>query len=139
MEVLKLQFKPKTRPPQPTRILSAGKLEDLPEIERTAKGIIKILKKFGGYEPAADDIWVYRIANCTFYLKKSEYFLDAPTANEYTYARVTDIQTKQQNMIKIAMQELALGRRDRLNQQAQTDFTRQLQEAIAKAKKAKKH
>jgi hypothetical protein len=134
MEVLKLQFKPKTRPPQPTRILSAGKLEDLPEIERTAKGIIKILKKFGGYEPAADDIWVYRIANCTFYLKKSEYFLDAPTANEYTYARVTDIQTKQQNMIKIAMEQLALNRRDRKGQNREADLIMKLRETLEKEK-----
>ena len=129
-----MQLKPNTHPLQQTRILTAGTVEDQPEIERTAKGIIKVLKKFGGYEPEADDIWVYRIANCTFYLKKTEYFLDAPTADEYTYARVTDIQTKQQNMIKTAMEQLALNRRNRKGQNREADLITKLRETLQKAK-----
>ena len=124
-----MQAKPKQEP----RVYLAARVEDIPEIERTAQGIIKVLKKFGGYEPDVDDIWVYRIALCTFYLKKSECFLDAPTATEYTYARVTDVQTKQQNMIKIAMEQLAITRRDRLGEKREADLITKLQEAITRA------
>lgn len=111
----------------------AARVEDIPEIERVANGIIKILKKFGRYEPEVDDIWVYRIANATFYLKKTECFLDAPTATEHTYSRITEIQTKQQAMIEHAMEQLALSRRDRT--QGEADFKRRLREEIEKASK----
>jgi hypothetical protein len=128
--------KSETQPPKEMPIYIAARVEDIPEIERIAKGVIKVLKKFGGYEPEVDDIWVYRIANCTFYLKKSEYFLDAPTATEHTYSRVTDIQTKQQNMIEHAMEQLALSRRDRIEKQGEADLVRRLREEIEKARNA---
>lgn len=121
----------------PIRIATSD--EDQPELERLKNGIIKLLKKFGGYEPALDDILIEQIASSTIYWKKVERFLDTASATEYTYASIADSKVKWQKMIDTAMRELALSRRDRLNQQSQTDFTRQLQEAIAKAKKAKKH
>jgi hypothetical protein len=131
-----LQPKQKTRHHRQTRLLPKPKSQEHGEIERTAKGIIKVLRKFGGYEPEVDDIWVYRIANCTFHLTKSKSFLDAPNADEYTYARVTDIETKQQNMIKIAMEKLALNRRDRIDQQQETDLITKLREAMDKGSSA---
>ena len=90
MEVMRSQLKAKTPQPHEMQILTAARMEDLPEIQRTAKGIIKVLKKFGGYEPEVDDIWVYRIADCIFYLNKSEYFLDAqPLTNTPTHESST--------------------------------------------------
>jgi hypothetical protein len=116
----------------PIRIATSD--EDKPEYERLKNGIIKLLKKFGVYEPALDDILVEQIASSTIYYKKAEKFLDITSATELSYARIADSKVKLQKMIETAMRELALSRRDRLNQQSQTDFTRQLQEAIAKAK-----
>ncbi|MGP8069415.1 MAG: hypothetical protein ACLP5V_05950 [Candidatus Bathyarchaeia archaeon] len=133
---MKLRHKSKWRETGPIRI--ATRSEDQPELERLQKGIIKLLKKFGVYEPVLDDILVEQIASSTIYYKRAEKFLDATSATEYTYASIADSKVKLQKMIETAMQELALSRRDRLTQQGQTDFTRQLQEAIAKAKKAKK-
>jgi hypothetical protein len=108
---------------------------DQPEFERLRKGIIEVLNKFGGYVPAVDDILVDQIASCTIYWKNAEVFLDAETATEHTYARIADTKIKFQKMIEAAMRELALSRRDRLTQKAQTEFTSQLREAILKAQK----
>jgi len=122
--------------PQPSElpVSVAARLEHIPERERIAKGIIKVLKKFGTYEPEVDDILAYRIADSIFYMKKVENFLDAPTATEHTYSRVTDIQTKQQNMIEQAMEELALSRKERMKKQSEAGFTQKLREEIEKAK-----
>jgi hypothetical protein len=109
-------------------------VEEIPEIERTAKGIIKVLKKYGGYEPEVDDILVYRIASALLYLKRTELFLDAPQADEKTYTRITDVQAKQQSMIENAMEQLALNRRDRLSRKEEADLTAKIREAIASAK-----
>jgi hypothetical protein len=35
--------------------------EDQPQYERIRKGLIKVLRKFGGYEPAVDDIHIEHI------------------------------------------------------------------------------
>jgi hypothetical protein len=112
--------------------------EDKPEHERLRKGIIQLLKRFGGYEPALDDILIEQIASSTIYYKKIERFLDTASATEYTYASIADSKVKWQKTIQTAMRELALSRRDRLSQQDQTNLTRLLKEAIAKAK-LKKH
>lgn len=130
-----LPHKPEANNPDQIPVHIAARVEDIPEIERVAKDIIKILRKFGRYEPEVDDIWVYRIANATFYLKKTECFLDAPTATEHTYSRITEIQTKQQAMIEHAMEQLALSRRDRIETQGEADFKRKLREEIEKATK----
>jgi len=114
----------------------AARVEDIPEIERMAKGIIKVLKKSGGYESEVDDIWVYRIANCVFYLKKAECFLDAPSATEHTFSRVAEIQAKEQNMIEHAMEQLALSRKDRIEAKGETELKLKLRQAIEKMKQA---
>ena len=130
-----MRHKSETNRPEQMLIHIAARVEDIPEIERITKGIIKVLKKSGRYEPEVDDIWVNRIAQCTFYLKKTEYFLDAPTATEHTYSRITEIQTKWQNMIEHAMEQLALSRRDRMETQGEADLKRRLREEIEKASK----
>ena len=118
------------------RVRVAATLTDLPEIHRLRKGVVKVLEKFGGYEPEVDDIWVNQIASFTVYLKKCEAFLDAETATEHTYLRVADTQLKFQRIIENAMHELALSRRDRIGTQAEADFTGKLKEAIEKMKKS---
>jgi len=131
-----LTRKPDHQEEQKLQIATSNR--DRPEYERLRKGIIKLLEKFGVYEPALDDILVGEIASSTIYYNNAEKFLDAANANELTYSRIIDCKLKCQKMIETAIRELALSRRERLSQQSQTDFTRQLQEAIAKAK-MKKH
>lgn len=128
--------KPETQRPEEMLVYVAARVEDIPEIERIANGVIKVLKKFGGYEPEVDDIWVNRIANCTFYMKKIECFLDAPTATEDTYSHVIDMQTKQQAMIEHAMEQLALSRRERAQKQGEAQFVKKLREEIERLRKA---
>jgi hypothetical protein len=117
------------------RISVATKAEDEPAVKRLKKGIIKVLRKFGGYEPEVDDIWVDEIATCTIYSKQTERFLDADTATEHTYSRVVDMRLKFQKMIENAMHHLAITRRDRIEIQGESDLKMKLREAIEKAEK----
>ena len=120
--------------PEDMLISVATKQKDQPELKRLMKGIVKILKKYGGYEPEVDDIWVYQIAAATIYLKETENFLDAPTATEHTFTRVTDMQLKWQKIIENAMEHLAITRHDRVGKQGTSDLETQLREALEKAK-----
>ena len=128
-------MQPDSEPGEAGELRIAARVEDIPEIERIATGIINVLKKLGRYEPEVDNIWVWQIANCTFRLKRIDSFLDAPTATEYTYAHVIDMQSKQQAMIEHAMDQLALSRKERMETQAEADLKRKLREEIEKATK----
>jgi hypothetical protein len=105
-----------------------------PEEKRLRNGIIALLQKFGGYEPAVDDILVNEIASCTIYWKKLEALLDAPTATPQTYSHIADAKIKFQKMAESALEKLALTRRDRIGQQGASDLESQLREARLKAK-----
>lgn len=109
--------------------------EDQPQYEKIRKGLIKVLRKFGGYEPAVDDIHIEQIASSAIYSKKTEHFLDAANANEITYSRIIDSKLKLQKMIESAMHQLALNRRDRVGQNRELDLMKQLREAIQNAVK----
>jgi hypothetical protein len=109
--------------------------EDEPQYERIRKGLIKVLKKFGGYEPAVDDIHIEQIASSTIYSKKTEQFLDAANADEHTYSTIIDSKLKLQKMIESALHQLALNRRDRVGQNKELDLMKQLREAIQNAVK----
>ena len=122
--------KPEVHRPEHMLIRIATTDEDRPEVERLRRGLIKILKKFGSYEPEVDDIQVSQIATCTIYSKKTEKFLDAPTATEHTYSRVVDTKTKLQKMIDTAMRELALSRRDRLGEHGEQDLMKTIRKKI---------
>ena len=63
-----------------------------------------------------------------------EAFLDADTATEYTYSRMIDAKLKLEKAIEAELRELALSRRERLDQQGQGEFWSQLREAILKSK-----
>jgi len=117
----------------PVSIATAS--EDQPEYERIRKGLIKVLRKFGGYEPAVDDLHIGVIASSVIYSKKTEHFLDAANADEYTYSRVIDSKLKLQKMIESALHRLALNRRDRVGQNRELDLMKQLREAIQSAVK----
>ena len=112
----------------------AIKHEDEPKVKRLTQGIVKILKKYGGYEPEVDDIWIREIAVATIYMEETEKFLDAETATEHTFTRVTDMQVKWQKVIDNAMTHLAISRRDRIGGQKSSEFETALKEAIIKAK-----
>jgi len=116
-------------------VVIAGTLEDQPEHERIRKGLIKVLKKFGGYEPAVDDLHIEQIATSAIYSKKTVHFLDSANATEITYSRIIDSKLKLQKMIETALHQLALNRRDRLGQNRELDLMRQLREAIQNAVK----
>ncbi len=65
-------------------------LEETAEYNRIRSGIIKVLEKHGGYEPAVDDIQTDWMATDAVYMKRLDAFLDSDTATEHTYARVID-------------------------------------------------
>jgi hypothetical protein len=127
---------PRNIPPECLLISIATTPKDQPEVDRLTKGIIKILKKAGCYEPAIDNILANAIAVGTIYLKKVEGFLDAETATEHTFVRGVDMQLKYHKMIESAMQHLAITRRDRLGQRGMTDLETKLRQELAKASKA---
>jgi hypothetical protein len=109
--------------------------KDVLEYDRIRRELIKVLERLGGYEPAADDILVDQIARNAIYSRKVEFFLDAPTANEHTYAAVTDTKLKLSTIVEKAMRELALSRRDRLSNQNQASIMTELREALLRGLK----
>ena len=106
--------------------------EDRPEYERLRKGIIKVLEKFGGFEPEIDELLVDQIVSSLIYWKRCEKFLDSKSATELTYVRMADAKAKFRKMVDDALHELALTRRDRLNKKDEGDFTKQLRAALLK-------
>jgi hypothetical protein len=86
------------------------------------KGFTRVLDKFGGYEPAVDDITIDRIIKSTINYSKIGTFLDSTTATPDTYSRVIDAQAKLSKIINDATWLLAISRRDRLADQTQTDL-----------------
>jgi hypothetical protein len=109
--------------------------EDMSEYDRIRRELIKVLERLGGYEAAADDIFVDQIARNAIYSRKVEFFLDTPTANEHTYAAVTDTKLKLSKIVEKAMQQLALSRRDRLSNQSQANIMTELREALLRGLK----
>jgi len=130
-------LKPKANPPdsREMRVYPAISGLDVAEYQRIRKAIIAALQKFGVYEPEVDELLICEIASNVIYSKKAEKFLDSKTASEYTFSRVVDAKLKLQKAVEAALRELALTRRDRLNQRGQSEFSQQLREAILKAKK----
>jgi hypothetical protein len=117
-------------------IVEAAILEkDTPEYRQIRRALIKVLERLGGYEPAADDIFIDEIARNTIYARNVELFLDAPTANEHTYAAVTDTKLKLAKIVENAMRELALSRRDRLGNRNQASMMTELREALLRGLK----
>jgi hypothetical protein len=109
--------------------------KDVSEYDRIRRELIKVLERLGGYESAADDIFVDQIARNAIYSRKVEFFLDAPTANEHTYAAVTDTKLKLSKIVEKSMQQLALSRRDRLSNQNQANIMTELREALLRGLK----
>jgi hypothetical protein len=109
--------------------------KDTPEYDQIRRELIKVLERLGGYEAAADDIFVDQIARNAIYSRKVEFFLDASTANEHTYAAVTDTKLKLSKIVEKAMQELALTRRDRLGNRNQASIMTELREALLRGLK----
>jgi hypothetical protein len=109
--------------------------KDTTEYDHIRRELIKVLERLGGYEPAADDIFVDQIARNAIYSRRIEFFLDAPTANEHTYAAVTDTKLKLSKIVEKAMQQLALSRRDRLGNRNQANIMTELREALLRGLK----
>jgi hypothetical protein len=126
----------RAEPDFPSMIVEVAMLEkDRPEYVQIRRELIKVLDRLGGYEPAADDIFVDEIARTAMYARKVEFFLDAPTANEHTYAAVTDTKLKLSKIVENSMRELALTRRYRLDNRKQVSIVTELREALLRGLK----
>jgi hypothetical protein len=126
----------RAEPDFPSMIVEVAMLEkDRPEYVQIRRELIKVLERLGGYEPAADDIFVDEIARTAMYARKVEFFLDAPTANEHTYAAVTDTKLKLSKIVENSMRELALTRRYRLDNRKQVSIVTELREALLRGLK----
>jgi hypothetical protein len=90
----------------------------------------EVLDKYGGYEPAVDNITIHRIIQSTINYNKIGTFLNSAAATEYTYSRVIDCQVKLAKIIDDGMRQLAISRRDRLTDQTQTNLMNELKEAL---------
>ena len=92
--------------------------KDAKEYEAVKAGLISELKKLGSSEPEVDDLQVDAIARATIYMRNLEKVLDSEKPDPETYSRVTDSQVKLRKIIEIALQELAITRKDRIATQA---------------------
>jgi copper chaperone CopZ len=117
-------------PTDPATKLELITEKDAAEYQRTKDELVKVLERLGGYEPAADDIYIDQIARIAIYAKKVEIFLDSGTANVETYSRVTDTKLKFSKIIDSAMRQLALTRRDRLGKESEASLMKELREAM---------
>jgi len=116
------------------RIYPAISKLDVEEYDRIRNAVIAVLKKRGLYEPDIDELIICEIASNVIYSRKVEAFLDADSATEYTYSRMIDAKLKLEKAIEAELRELALSRRERLDQQGQGEFWSQLRETILKSK-----
>jgi hypothetical protein len=125
-----MQLKHARGPNPPARKILLLKQKDAAEYERTRSEIIKVLDKMGGYVPAVDDIFVAQIATTAIYMKNIDFFADSDLATSDTYASVTDTKLKMAKMIENAIRQLALSRRDRIGNQTEASFMKQLKEEL---------
>src|SRR3989337_1438540 len=89
----------------------------------------------GRVEPAVDDKYIDRIARLTIYTNKVEMYIDSNNATVDTYVKVTDIKLKQSKMLDMAINQLAIARRDRLGKQTESSLMNELREAMLRGMK----
>jgi len=109
--------------------------KDASEYNRIRGELVKVLERMGGYEPAVDDKYIDRIARLTIYTNKVEMYIDSNNATVDTYVKVTDIKLKQSKMLDMAINQLALARRDRLGKQTESSLMNELREAMLRGMK----
>lgn len=109
--------------------------KDAAEYNRIRDELVKVLERMGGYEPAVDDMHIDRIARMAIYTNKVEIYIDSPNATVDTYVKVTDIKLKQSKMLDMAINQLALARRDRLGKQTESSLMNELREAMLRGMK----
>jgi len=110
--------------------------KDASEYNRIRDELVKVLERMGGYEPAVDDKYIDRIARLTIYTNKVEIYIDSNNATVDTYVKVTDIKLKQSKMLDMAINQLALARRDRLGKQTESSLMDELREAMLRGMKS---
>lgn len=109
--------------------------KDASEYNRIRGELVKVLERMGGYEPAVDDKYIDRIARLTIYTNKVEMYIDSNNATVDTYVKVTDIKLKQSKMLDMAINQLAIARRDRLGKQTESSLMNELREAMLRGMK----
>lgn len=100
---------------------------DAVEYDRMKTDLIRAIEKYGGYEPAVDDLLIYQIVSNTIYLRKAGRFLNSKKATELTYTRIADVQAKFSKTINEAIHQLAISRYFRLTSEDQTELIKQLE------------
>ena len=90
----------------------------------------EVLKKFGGYEPAIDDIYLDQIARNIIFQRKADLLLTSETVTEYTFARLADAKIKFARIVDNAINELAISRRSRLINETESGLLAELREAM---------
>ncbi len=90
----------------------------------------EVLKRFGGYEAAIDDLYLDQIATNTIFLRMADGFLMSNKANEYTFTRMADAKVKLTKIINTALNELAISPRSRLTNQTEAGLMAELKEIV---------
>ena len=130
-----MKAKPTTSATESVFKMSLLTKKDASEYNRIRDELVKVLERMGGYEPAVDDKYIDRIARLTIYTNKVEMYIDSNNATVDTYVKVTDIKLKQSKMLDMAINQLALARRDRLGKQTESSLMNELKEAMLRGMK----
>jgi len=104
--------------------------EDAPIFTEITRQLVEALKESGDYLPIIDDLYVEQIAISTIQIRKLLAFANTSTATLDTHSRANDSLAKLSKNRDNAINQLFLGRRDRLNNQTQTNIKTEFEEKI---------
>lgn len=123
-------MKPNTNPVQNPKDPLPFTGDDALEYSAIRCRLSEALDKFGGYEPAIDDLYLDQIARNTIFQRKADLFLMSVNATEHTFASIADAKVKFAKIIDNALTALAIPRQNRLNKQTQTNLETEFREAL---------
>lgn len=103
---------------------------DALEYFRIRNGLIEVLERVGGYEPAIDNIHIDTIARNIIFQRKADTFLTSDKANEYTFVSVADAKVKFAKIIDNALNHLAISRRNRFDNRTEASLMTELKEIV---------
>ncbi len=104
--------------------------EDVPIFTEITKQLVKALTESGDYLPVIDDLDIEQIAISEIQIRKLLTFANASTATLDTYSRVNDSVAKLSKNRDNAINHLFLSRRDRINNQTQTNIKTEFKEKL---------
>jgi hypothetical protein len=104
--------------------------EDALIFTEITKQLVEALTEFGDYLPIVDDLHIEQIAISTIQIRKLLTFANTSTATLDTHSRVNDSLAKLSKNRDNAINQLLLSRRDRLNNQTQTNIKTEFEEKL---------